>query len=338
MKTSQQLPGPVFVHAWWRSSSTYLWSKLRQNQSLCCFYEPLNERISSLNLAQIEAGPEVDLTNALRHPHTEQHYFAEYANLLRSGSLQYSKRLAYSDYLLRPSDPDEELRRYLGGLIKSARSDHRRPVLCFCRSQMRSAWMKQEFRGLHIGQVRNPFDQWRSFQVHPYFQNALITLALNLRAKYPTIFEHLPDFDLQVGKTMQGGRCNFDPTKIMINPDDIFSIFLLIWIASTIQILSVCDYILDVDRLSVCPGYRKETEEWFSLQGCPVNLSDCVTPGTSQPHRLSSGVSQQIINATKALGRNAAELLISQPEVVKTRTPNLSPQSQVVIEMSLVGG
>ncbi len=33
----------MFIHAWWRSGSSYVWSKLRANQSLICYYEPFNE-------------------------------------------------------------------------------------------------------------------------------------------------------------------------------------------------------------------------------------------------------------------------------------------------------
>ena len=61
---------PIFIHAWWRSGSTYIWSKLRENESCRCYYEPLHEKIAGLNLAAIEGPAEVSVSRALRHPIT----------------------------------------------------------------------------------------------------------------------------------------------------------------------------------------------------------------------------------------------------------------------------
>ena len=111
---------PIFIHAWWRSGSTYIWSKLRENKSCRCYYEPLNEKIADLNVVDVKASPELDVSRKLRHPIPTKHYFAEYAKLLRSGSLHYSPELAYQRYLLQPGQADDRLRNYLDGLISSA--------------------------------------------------------------------------------------------------------------------------------------------------------------------------------------------------------------------------
>ena len=86
------MPGQdlIFIHAWWRSGSTYIWSKLRENKSCRCYYEPLNEKIADLNVVDVKASPDLDVSRNLRHPIPTKHYFAEYAKLLRSGNLHYS--------------------------------------------------------------------------------------------------------------------------------------------------------------------------------------------------------------------------------------------------------
>src|SRR4026208_1945481 len=129
---------PIFIHAWWRSGSTYIWAKLREDEALCCYYEPLHEQIADQSLTAIEVPPDKEASENFRHPVLKKNYFAEYAELLRSGELRHSKEFAYSNYLLQPWQVDDGLRSYIEGLIASASNARRRPVLCFCRSQMRS--------------------------------------------------------------------------------------------------------------------------------------------------------------------------------------------------------
>ena len=59
---------PIFIHAWWRSGSTYIWSKLRENKSCRCYYEPLHEKIADLNVAAVKASPDIDVSRALKTP------------------------------------------------------------------------------------------------------------------------------------------------------------------------------------------------------------------------------------------------------------------------------
>ena len=111
---------PIFIHAWWRSGSTYIWSKLREDESCRAYFEPLNERIPDLTLSMIEAAPDADASRGLRHPILARDYFAEYADLLRSGGLCYSRELAFDRYLLQPDQPDPQLHAYIATLVESA--------------------------------------------------------------------------------------------------------------------------------------------------------------------------------------------------------------------------
>src|SRR4029077_2980183 len=167
---------PIFIHAWWRSGSTYIWSKLRENESCICYYEPLHERIADLNLDEIETSPEIQRSKALRHPIPKKNYFAEYINLLRSNDLEFFPELSYDQFLIGPEQSDAKLRNYIGNLLKAASVGQRKAVLCFCRSQMRSAWMKRAFGGVHVAQIRNPIDQWNSFNIETYFTIKMLTI------------------------------------------------------------------------------------------------------------------------------------------------------------------
>lgn len=155
---------PVFVHGCWRSASTWFWAKLRGRPGLRCYYEPLHERFAWHTLEVIRSqriSPE-GLRKA-GHPPIERPYFAEFEDVLAAGDLGFDPDLPYERYLLRPEETDDPLERYLRLLIGQAAAAQERAVLCFVRSQMRALWMRSRFSGLHVAQLRNPRDQWRSF-------------------------------------------------------------------------------------------------------------------------------------------------------------------------------
>jgi hypothetical protein len=329
---------PIFIHAWWRSGSTYVWSKLRENKSCRCYYEPLHERIAGLNLTAIKTDPDIKLGRALRHPIPKKHYFTEYAKLLRSGSLGYSSDLAYDRYLLQPDQKDERLRTYLDRLISSANAANRRAVLCFCRSQMRSAWMKRTFGGFHVAQIRNPVDQWASFKIDSYFLSNMIIIALRLRDLCPRAFAHIEQF---VAFAQQLSKRPLPPgvaAQYLIpqfaNQRDCLDIFLLIWIASAFQAITSCDFLLDIDLLSTDVEYRSNTLAWFDSIGCRVDFSDCSSP-TSGDKDAASSTLQIAADAVSAIRSGASSLLVAKPEIVKTRLSLLSPLSQRVLSLAL---
>src|SRR4051812_35359104 len=123
---------PIFIHAWWRSGSTYIWSKMRGNESCLCYYEPLHERLASLPPHIVEASPEIDRSTALRHPVQTKNYFAEYGDLLRTENLKFFPELSYDEYLLIPGQSNETLRAYIENLIEASKAAHLKPILCFC--------------------------------------------------------------------------------------------------------------------------------------------------------------------------------------------------------------
>lgn len=326
----------IFVHAWWRSSSTYVWSRLRRDPALCCYYEPLHEQLASLDPVALDGPAETEVSRLLRHPLAERHYFAEYRDLVASGRLGYSQDLAYTRYLLRPAEPDEALRTYLDRLIAAAAAAGCRPVLCFCRSQMRSAWMKQVLGGHHVAQIRNPLDQWGSFQVNPYFVRQTLAIALRLRARHPRAFVHLEHFEQQV-KTLERQRATGStggaaPT---ISRQDVLGIFLVLWIASALQSIGCGDRVLDVDRLSTDADYQAEMSRWFGSLGCDVDFSDCRTPIAESPSEDAAGFEGMVVEAAKACRTNASSLVIAGRDAVAQRLRSLSTPSRRILEQAL---
>ena len=270
---------PIFVHAWWRSGSTYVWSKLRENQTCVCFYEPLHEKLLARVRGQVEPSLDSEISTTLRHPALTKSYFGEYRDLFGSNDFGFAQELSYDRFFLLPEQEDEKLRVYLAALIDAASASGRKAVLCFCRSQMRSAWIKIAFGGLHVAQIRNPAHQWASFQVEPYFRTKMLVIALKLRDAYPRSFAHIENFErfaLFVAK-----RPSFPFEQFIssfVNERDALEIFLLIWVWSAAQAVSHADFVLDIDALSRDEHSRQVASEWFGKLGCSVGFSDCAIP------------------------------------------------------------
>lgn len=331
---------PIFIHAWWRSGSTYVWSKLREDEACRCYYEPLHEKIAGLNLSTINEPPDINLVLAFGHPAAQKHYFAEYAELLRSNSLRYFSELAYDRYLLPPSQADDKLCNYLNGLISSASAASRRPILCFCRSQMRSAWIKNAFGGIHLAQIRNPASQWASFQIDPYFSTNMIVVALKLRNLRPGAFAHIESFErlaqsLSERPSLPAEMISKHFIGEFLRRRDCIDVFLVIWIASALQALACCDYLLDIDLLSTDLDYRKITSQWFDSVGCSVDFSDCSLPTDILAHTSSPLFERTLEHAASAVRSSAAALVIADPTAVRKWLPSLSPLSQRVLKLAL---
>jgi hypothetical protein len=327
---------PLFIHAWWRSGSTYVWSKLRENESLVCYYEPLHERNACLAIEKLEAPADAKISRELRHPIQSKNYFSEYEPLVRSDTLRFSPSLAYDRFLLRPDDEYEELRIYIEGLLKAAADAKRVPVLCFCRSQMRSAWIKKAFGGTHVAQIRNPADQWASFHVEPYFRDKMLAIALNLRQLHPAAFAHIEAFE-RFARYMSKHPASvverlFDT---FVTEKDALAVFLIIWLASALQAISFADFVLDIDRLSHDLQWRKTAEQWFARIGCRVDFLDCASPSWDELPVSRSEFEHLVEDATTAIRSKAAPLVIAAPDAIRGRLALLSPLSGKVLRMAL---
>jgi hypothetical protein len=324
---------PIFVHAWWRSSSTYVWSRLRHDTRLRCYYEPLHECIADLRAEEVATGTHAKRNSALRHPPAERHNFHEYLDLLKSGEMHFTPELAYERYLLAPDADDPALHAHLASLIADAASSGRRATLCFTRSQMRSAWMKHQFGGIHIAQIRNPLDQWASFHVAPYFVHGLVTIALDLRRTCPRAFQHIGSLTALSAQTD-------DPARPMPLPSisqiDLARIFMLLWQASTLQAVANADFIIDVDLLSSDDAYRKRLVERFADIGCTVDFSDCAAPARALPRDARERALSLAQQSAGALLESASQLLPGHPDgLTDTRIQSVSSATLKYLEPCL---
>lgn len=323
----------IFIHAGWRSGSTYVWSKLRRNQALCCYYEPLHERIAGITVETITAAAEPERSRFLRHPIQTANYFAEYQEFL-SSNMRFSADLSYDRFLLAPNQKDEKLYNYLEALIETALLTNRRPIFCFCRSQMRVGWMRNHFKGTHIAQIRNPIDQWASFNVESYFSQKTLLIALKLRARHPQSFMHIKTFE-RFAKEVE--KRPYLPVEHIVDfflkKEDVFEVFLVIWIASALQAISYSDYVLDIDLLSSDLNYRSATQNWFDAIGCPIEFNDCNSPSIARGALADRAA--MFDSAVNAIRSNASQLMMVDPAAVKIHSHSLSPITKNLLDAAV---
>jgi hypothetical protein len=264
------LNAPVFIHAWFRSGSTWFWAKLRKDSGIRAYYEPLNEELAVWTPERIRQGP----TKAFEgdnHPPLDHHYYYEYLDLMEQRRLLFDNSLSYERYFLAPEEPDPALEHYLANLINSAQGNGLRPALCFCRSQMRALWMKRRFGGTHLCQIRGPMDQWQSFGRHDYFKQRTLLTGFLLNRRHPGCLEFLGGFP-ELYRAWQSG------SSFRYRDQDCLEIFSVLWIASALQALAASTIVLDIDRLGADPALRTETAEELRKAGLPHDLDDCRPP------------------------------------------------------------
>lgn len=152
---------PVFLHAGWRTGSTYLWTRFRELEGVRAFYEPLNEVLLDLTIATLPRyASEAWGSN---HPKIKAPYYEEYRSFIGDSGVEHFKpALPYRRFFMGPEEDDPALYRYLDNLIRKTQADGLTPVLGFCRSLGRMPWIWTCFEGTHVYLMRHHRNQWMS--------------------------------------------------------------------------------------------------------------------------------------------------------------------------------
>jgi hypothetical protein len=319
---------PVIVHSWFRSGSTWLWNKLRTDSRFRAYYEPFNEELPLWTPEKIRTS-RAGAFEGDNHPDTEKSYFFEYLDLIASDRLGFEDGFSYERYFLEPAEDDARLKAYLQRLISDAEHAGLRPALCFCRSQMRALWMKENIGGVHIAQIRNPWQQWVSFGKHPYFKNRALLTAYCLDRRHPGLFSHVGEFDgiKTAWQNRQSAR---------ISDIGCFSVYVTIWIASAAQAIAASDLVIDIDRIGSDPDKRRIIERQLECNGFPADLSDCRAPTEQSRISISETHRREMERAAIKIRAMEDTALLSFPRGAAIRKlEDLSVESAAFLEMAL---
>lgn len=135
--------------------------------------------------------------------------------------------------------------------------------------------MEHHFEAVHLYLWRNPWDQWWSYKVSPYFDTANL-MILNAR-QLPPVFQGVCDhlgFREYHGETIDQEIAHFDARRL--DTTQSYFLFYALWYHAIYQGLRIADVTLSIDGLSLSPDYRARTLtqlEGLGLEG--LDFSDC---------------------------------------------------------------
>ncbi len=325
----------VFLHAGWRSCGTWIWERLRAEPGIRGFYEPLHEDLATLKQRDI----------GLLRPDSWSSghgggapYFAEFEQLLRAGGgvQGHAARFAFDQFFAGPGQEDPALEAYLRGLIDSAEADGKLPVIKFCRSLGRVAWMEQRFPDMaHAVIVRDPGGQWRSARRqmeqarNRYFVLApFVILARN--AEHPLVAEAVARLGVRMPPRLSDDLgITVDACWRHVQRLDWrqrFRGFLALWVASSIAALRGQASAIDADRLGSDAAYRLAAEHAL---GEPAGVT--VTLNPAYPRREAA----DDVAETEAEWEDAARARIAAMGLLDSQGATLAPDRAALLARKL---
>lgn len=262
----------------YRSGSTYLFNVFRRsNDGYWCYQEPFNEMLINLN-GNADALLPIGNHEAqiLRHPTLHKPYFYEFIEIKDALAGLFKKSFSFDDFFVAPvSGLPETQMQYIRALIDHARG---RPVLQFCRSAGRIGVLKDAFPGVHIHLWREPRNQWWSFKVNRYFDDAT-QLVFNAKA-LPIV---LRETKRQCGMREFHGKdiereFEFAHRHPLDRSDNYFAFYAL-WLYSYLEAEKHADVSICIDRLGADQAYRATVLQALAdLEVTGLDFSDCASP------------------------------------------------------------
>ena len=279
---------PIFIHATWRTGSTWFWGRFRKLPETMCFFEPFTELLETLSPSDATLLDHSTWNN--RHP-VDDPYFAEYLPFLRkAGGIRLFKSEIPYEWFIPIGGLGGDLRaaeeRYLAMLIRAAEQQARVPVLGFTRSLGRIAAIKKAFAGLHIFQFRSLIKQWCSY-LHFKRDGGLFfhrTLAQIVARCDDPFFSYLSQFYLRREISLIAVE-KMDATTVSTHStadalfdlpeNDAFAMFMAMHIYLYLNAMLVADICVDVSRMEEDEQYRVDIEADIKVRsGLEVSFAD----------------------------------------------------------------
>lgn len=233
-----------------------------------CFYEPFSEELGRMSLDFLRHhGPKTwNSKHAAMAP-----YYLEYEPLMSSsgrGIQGFDPTFTFQEYFRTEGDLSRQ-RAYLDSLLDLAQRAKKVPVLGFCKSVGRLAWIKEAFPdALHVVTLRDPVQQWISgYQFYletknPYFlQYFQFIMASPANNSY---IQELLSRNLHV------------PGASQIHLAQSYEMFLHIYGCTFTSAVAMADLVIDIDRMTNSTSYRGYvTDQVRMMSGLPVDFDDC---------------------------------------------------------------
>jgi len=299
---------PIFIHSLFRTGSTYLWNKFRQNQRYYCYYEPFHQTLATLSIEHPFVWPHnLEATDMLRHPQLRDNYLFEYLKLLRPGLKGipfFKKSFIFDEFCRNEANPD--VKRYIDFLVMNA--GDKIAVFQFNRSALRVKWFKENYAdSQNIYLVRNPHDQWESYvsmhtenEVDIFLVMDLLLAGVNRNTKcFNSLNNIIPLIDFHSDR--------FDDEEVIFrqvlkaySDEERFSIFYYIWFRSLIENVLHTDFFINIDLLCSDSSYKEDIYKLFGNRNIKRIDLDDARIGSYSEYSLESEVMKKIEEEVQA--------------------------------------
>jgi hypothetical protein len=267
---------PIFIHSLFRSGSTYLFKAFRRSgEGYWCYQEAVHEIafFSRTDPSFLHKDHGEAKEKLLRHPSLDGSYFKELQEVWPAWKDTITEHTIYNEYFEK--SPSSAAVSYFRSLIEAAKG---RPVFQECRTAGRIETIKQQLGGYHIYLWRNPWDQWWSTKVDPYFD---VSLQLLIHAKNPPSPVQqllstlkLPSYD---ASDLVGGF-EFYREKPLTSEQG-YLVFYLLWCLALNAALKSANLLLNIDKLTDSARYRASIVDQLRQDGIfGIDFSDCQIP------------------------------------------------------------
>jgi hypothetical protein len=269
---------PIFIHSLFRAGSTYLFNVFRRSPAgYWCYQESLHEIavFAHDDPEQLIVGFSKDEMRLNRHPLMETPYFQEIYDAWPKWKNTLSASAIYNSYFA-PPDADIGIP-FWRALIDGSRG---RPVFQECRTSGRIDAIRQHLNGHHIYLWRNPWDQWWSYKVTPYFDaaNQLIINAPNSPSPVQVLRTALGlEAYAYSHDDLHGALADFFTKPL--SAEKSYLVFYLLWCLGLQAGIKHAHLMLNIDRLTDSPEYRHEIQALLEETGIPgIDFTDCNVP------------------------------------------------------------
>ncbi len=326
----------IFIHSLFRTGSTYIWNKLRQNGHYYCYYEPFHPNLSKVTGENIRHMLTSDF-DAVKHPQLSQFYWYEYMPLLKEGQAGvpfFKKSFSFDEFC--ETGENQDLKNYIDYLLEHAQS--KTPLLQFNRSALRVSWFKENYpQALNVYLVRNPRDQWQSYfelfkrtGYETFFCMETLIAALNsssprfreLVRVYPLIKYHSDNFVKE--------EHFYKYIQAVYSDEERYLLFYYLWLEALAQNIDNADFVLNVNRLCR-PDYSKKAAELLTRRKrTKLEFQDAAITEYSS-FQLTPARMEKIENRAWELfvhskGKEQAHTFLSNLDPEDREYFNLSPQ------------
>lgn len=267
---------PIFIHSLFRAGSTYVFEAFRRAPGFWCYQEPLNETLlrQDEHAAIFQEDPGA-LAARLRHPGLTRPYYAEFAVAAAAVRDLLKKELIYDSFFSAGGAEGEALAAYFAALAEKAQG---RPVFQECRTFGRAPGLAAALGGIHIYLWRNPWDQWWSNKVHPYF-DLVYQLVLNADGA-PGLVTRLRDaLGFQPCRDPSLDREIDHFWARLPSAEHSYLVFYCLWAYALHLNASMAHCTINLDSLARSPDYRASTLAALDALGIRgLDFSDCSAP------------------------------------------------------------